>query len=212
MSSSANPIIDALERIEALAALGWTLPMGMTPREFHGLVMEGELTCDRVERWFADYYDRDDCFEFRRLTDRVLYSDHLSLWNPLLKQVFEAFERSHFSVCVPSLLLVLEGAIAVPWDVTRFHELRIREGFFRRKIREARTESVVQYQWKSVAALIGTVFAGADPNREFAVPKRNLILHGKSDPAKWDRGDCLRLFQAIDTIASLGNELPTRIA
>lgn len=52
-----------------------------------------------------------------------------------------------------------------------------------------------------------TVFEGVDPDQEYSTPKRNLILHGKSDPATWDRADCLRLFQAIDTILSLGNEL-----
>ena len=198
---------DALERVELLAALGWTLPMEMSPQEFHALVMQDDLTPEAADEWFLDYYSRDEAAEFASLKDHLLESDHLAFWKPLLEQVFDAFSRGQFAVCVPSLLSVLEGSIAIPWGVTAFHKERCRKEFFEERVRAARPDSIHQFQWKSLAAFVQTVFEGVDPNREYPIPKRNLILHGKSDPAKWDRADCLRVFQAIDTILSLGGDL-----
>ena len=91
--------------------------------------------------------------------------------------------------------------------MTAFFNEHSRKKFFERRIGAARPNSIHQFQWKSVAAFIQTVFEGVDPNQEYPTPKRNLILHGNSDPATWDRADCLRFFQAIHTILSLGGEL-----
>lgn len=198
---------DALERVELLAALGWTLPMKMSLPEFHALVMQDGLTVGAVEEWFLDYYSRDEGSEFNSLKNHLMNSDHLVFWRPLLEQVFDAYSRGQFAVCVPSLLSVLEGSIAVPWNVTAFHKERCRKEFFEERINAARPDSIRRFQWKSVGAFVLTVFEGVDPNQEYSTPKRNLILHGKSDPATWDRPDCLRLLQAIDTILSLGHEL-----
>lgn len=201
---------DALERVDLLAVLGWTLPMEMSLPEFHVLVMQDGLTADAVEEWFLDYYSRDDGAEFKSLKARLLTSAHLVFWKPLLEQVFVAFERGDFALCVPSLLLVLEGSIAVPWKVT-FQKRKARETFFQRQVEAALKDSIDQYLWKSVAAFVNIVFEEkVSPRREYPIPKRNLILHGKSDPAKWDRADGLRLFQAIDTILSLGDKLPIK--
>lgn len=198
---------DALERVELLAALGWTLPMNMTPREFHALVMQDDLTVVGVEEWFLVYYSRDEGSEFNGLEHHLMNSDHLTFWKPLLSQIFDAYARGQYAICVPGLLSLLEGSIAVPWKVTAFHKERSRKEFFEERINATRPDSIHRFQWKSVAAFVLTIFEGVDPNQEYAIPKRNLILHGKSDPATWDQADCLRLFQAIDTILSLGSEL-----
>ena len=198
---------NALERVELLAALGWTLPMEMSLPEFHALVMQDGLSVGAVEEWFIDYYSRDEGLEFNSLKKHLMNSDHLAFWRPLLAQVFDAYSRGQFAVCVPSLLSVLEGSIAVPWNVTAFHKERCRKGFFEERINTTRPDSIRRFQWKSVAAFVLTVFEGVDPNREYSTPKRNLILHGKSDPATWDQADRLRLLQSIDTILSLGHEL-----
>jgi hypothetical protein len=202
---------DALERVELLAALGWTLPMEMSLPEFHALVMQDNTSVEGVDEWFIGYYSRDEGAEFDSLRDRLLKSGDLAFWRLLLEQIFDAYRRGQFAICVPSLLSVLEGLIAVPWGVKAFHNERCRKKFFEQKVGAADPDSIDQFQWKSVAAFVQTVFEGVDPNREYSIPKRNLILHGKSDPAKWNRADCLRLFQAIDTILSLGGELDEEV-
>lgn len=194
---------NGLQRVELLAALGWTLPMGMSIPEFNALVLQDNLTVETADQWFLNYYCRDEGQELNRLHDRLLASEHLAFWKPLLEQVFGAFERGDLAICVPSLMSVLEGSIAVPWGVRDFHKECCRKKFFEQRIKDARDGSIHQFLWKSVAAFVKTVFKGGlDPNQKHPLLKRNLILHGKSDPAEWDRADCLRLFQATDTVVS----------
>ena len=109
---------------------------------------------------------------------------------------------------VPALLCVLEGSIAVPWGAA-FQKERNRKKFFAQNIEAAHEDWINHYLWKSVASFIDTIFeTGVSDKEEHPVPKRNLILHGKSDPAKWNQADCLRLFQGIDSILSLYRKRP----
>lgn len=124
-------------------------------------------------------------------------------WKPLVEQTFREYERGDFAICVPAMLCVLEGSITATWSVP-FQNQKNRRRFFSRKIAAERKGSVIYYLWKSVAAFIDTIFeTGVSDSHVHPVLKRNLILHGKSDPAKWDQADCLRLFQAIDSLLSL---------
>ena len=197
---------NALERIEGLAALGWTLPTEMSLPEFHHLAMQDGLTLERVEQFFVDYYARDDASEFRTLKERLLSSAQLSPWKPLVEQVVAAADRGDYAICVPSLLLIVEGSIARSWSV-KFQNDKDRKKFFVGKISGTKN-ATLKYAWKSVEAFIKIVFETAVSDRqEHPVPKRHLILHGKSNPAKWDRADCLRLFQAVSTILWIGDRL-----
>jgi hypothetical protein len=140
---------------------------------------------------------------FEHLKSRLLESKHLRLWKLLLQQVFRAYANGDHALCIPALLAILEGAIAVPWNVA-FQKDSNRRKFFERKIAAARPKTIEQYLWKSITSFVENVFeTGVKDNQDHPVPKRNLILHGKSDPTKWDRADCLRLFQSIDTLLSL---------
>ena len=200
---------DALKRAELLAELGWTLPMHMSLPEFHALVMQDGLTVNRVDEWFQEHYTRDDGVEFNTLRNFLLSSNELTFWKPLVEQVFRAFDRGEYAICVPSLLLVFEGSLARPWEIA-FQNKKKRKGFFERKIKGAIAGSIHHYIWKSVGHFCDIVFETAvSDGREHPVLKRNLILHGKSDPSKWDQADCLRLFQAISTVLSIGHEIST---
>ena len=84
-----------------------------------------------------------------------------------------------------------------------FQNEKNRQKFFERKIAATCPKSIRHYQWKSVAAFVGSIFEAVSHTQNHPLPKRNLILHGTSDPAKLDQADCLRLVQAISTVLSL---------
>src|SRR5271157_873797 len=72
----------------------------------------------------------------------------------------------------------------------------------------ASPQSVEQSLWSSVKAFTEEVLEEAvSDKRTHPVPKRHLILHGKSDPAMWDEADCLRILQAISTIVFLRDQV-----
>jgi hypothetical protein len=97
------------------------------------------------------------------------------------------------------------------WPLT-LRNRKNRTRFFDRKIEGAGSKApedydawILRFNWKSIKAFVDNVFDdGVSPNRDYPLPKRNLILHGKSDPAQWGRADCLRLFQAICEIGRFG--------
>jgi hypothetical protein len=198
---------DALDRVELLAQIGWTLPTEMSVPQANSMLMQDKLTPQSIDDYFVRYYRDNGGAAFRSLKDRLVLSDHLAPWRPLIQQAISAFERGEYAICVPTLLLVLEGSIAVPWGV-KFQNERERQRFFNRRIEAVKPTSIMGYVWKSVAAFIDIVFESAvSPKTHHAVPKRNLILHGKSDPTKWDEADCLRLFQALSTVVFVSKEL-----
>lgn len=197
---------DVMQRFEFLGRNGWTLPLHMDIvafRRFHVLILCPDTTVQDIEQWFIGYYRSDGLAD---ISIHLLSSHHLLFWKPLIEQCLRAFERKDFQICVPSLLSIFEGVIAKPWGVA-FQNKKNRTKFFERKIGGASSRSREQYLWKSVKAFTEEVFAAAvSDKRTHPVPKRHLILHGKSDPSMWDEADCLRLFQAISTIVFLRDQ------
>jgi uncharacterized protein YeeX (DUF496 family) len=210
--------VDGFQREELLATIGWILPEEMSFRELAHLVLEcHDLTIQRVDDFFIDYYDRDGRVEFLNLKARLTSSSQLSNWRPLVEQTVSAFERGDYAICVPSLLLMIEGVIRVLWRV-EVRKARDCAKFFERKIQITGPKTpddceawVLQSRWRSIRAFVENVFGEASDREQYPMPKRHLILHGKSDPAQWDRADCLRLFQAISTIAWFGERLAEEV-
>ena len=178
--------------------------MQMSWPEFQDLATQDDLTVERVNEWFVNYYNENNASEFKRLADGLLLSRQLAFWKVLIEQCLRAFERGDFALCVPSLLLIFEGSIAKPWRAT-FENPKRRRVFFERKISASALGPIHEYQWRSVAAFADKVFRARPSDQDL---HRHLILHGKSDPAKWDRAYCLRLFQAISTVTFLAKEIP----
>jgi len=203
----------ALERVELLAQVGWTLPQRMSLPDFHSLLARPNPSLAHIDSWFVEYYCRDDGAYFFDLREHLLSSSKLQFWKPLIEQGICAFERGHFAICIPSLLLIIEGSIATFWGV-KFQTDKDRRKFFERRATLVSEGSIPpsnwksikweSYKWKSVAVFLESVFQTAvSPLQDYPILKRHLVMHGKSDPSKWDVADCLRLFQAIGTVLSL---------
>src|ERR1035437_7123439 len=145
----AEAVKRTLLRVKLLGELGWTMPMEMSWPEFQALAMEDDLTVERVNEWFVTYYTEDNASGFKRLAGGLLSSRQLAFWKPLVEQCVRAFEKGDFALCVPSLLLILEGSIAKLLGVT-FENPKTRRVFFERKISAAASGSIKEYKWRSV--------------------------------------------------------------
>jgi len=217
--AAARGKVVGLQQTELLAAIGWILPSEMSFRDLASFVLEdADLTVGRVDEFFIDYYDSDGGCEFLEMKTRLISSPQLSFWRPLLQQCLSAFERGDYAICVPSLLTMVEGIVEAQWPVT-VRKAKERTKFFDNKIQIGGSQTpdaceswVLQSHWRSIKAFVENVFEGSvHPRQDYPIPKRNLILHGKSDPAQWDRADCLRLFQAIAVIAWFSERLAEEV-
>lgn len=187
-------------KAELLGEYGWTLPMSMSPFQLHEILELNDPAL--IEAEFVKYYSQDNGSTYARLSRKLLSSPDLALWRDLLDQCCRAYERGEYLIAVPSLLTVLEGAIAVP-ENAKFVGGEDRKRYFEEKIAAAPSDSVTQYMWRSVGTFVKMLFQ----KKTFGTPppaqlNRHWILHGRDTP-DWGRADCLRLFQAIETIISL---------
>lgn len=178
-----------------LGGLGWTVPMWAEPKlVFDVLNMEPQA----IEELFLSAYRENDRAQFRTLCDGLANRAILAPWRLLLDDCRCDFVEGRFRVVVPGLLLILEGLLvasrptarrAKPVSIALEHQ------------RES--EMLNAAVWASVVAFLSVVFKG----HSFAGPRppvinRHRVYHGR-DAATWGEAECLRLFQAVDTISCM---------
>ena len=187
-----------LLRLDKLAQHGWIIPMHMSLPELQQLVLQDSPTNQWVDDWFVEYYRQNGRSD--NLIKGLISSGRLAFWTPLIEQCGRAFESKDYGICVPSLWLVLDGVIAKLWH-TKLRNKKERHKFFQRKIHESNPKSALGHMWNSVQVFIDQAFQdNVRPGRKY---KRNLEMHGLSDPTTWGEAHCLRLLQSISTVVSL---------
>jgi hypothetical protein len=180
-----------IESVKKLATHFWSLPWHMSLPELQELVQMGP---NNIDDYFADYFEGEP---FGRLRDDVLGDEKLKRWQQLLNQCFSNYDRDEFQICIPSLLVILEGS----FNYSSFFNEKLRKKFFEERISiAAGFDKVI---WVSLHSFCEVLFLADDPRKHFAHINRHKILHGFDDPSNWKKVDCLRLFQALDSTRRL---------
>jgi hypothetical protein len=180
-----------------LARFGWTVPMQMGLRQM--LEILEETDADAIDNYFLDFYHSDAALSLRSLRG-ISRSQLLSRWGALLEQCFENYERGQHLICIPALLTVLEGAIAVPEGAILVNSSQ-RKALFEAKIEEGGDlEGTV---WESLRIFFDNLYRNSDFNgARLSNLNRHWILHGRDEP-DWRRADALRLFHTLFTLSSI---------
>jgi hypothetical protein len=189
---------ETLRKSDLLGRFGWTLPMGMTMRQVHLLLAISDPLA--IDGCFVEFYTHKNCERYERLRNELLCSHLLEPWHELLIQCCNAYRREEFLITVPSLLLVLEGSLAKP-ENDKFQNDQDRKAFFVKKLRPLSENDMDRFIWRSIETFFDRLYefrhyGDARPGHI----NRHWILHGRDVP-DWDRADCLRLFQALQTIS-----------
>ena len=186
-----------IEAAKKLATLGWTVPMAMTPRGI--FLLSEQIDAAEVDAQFVGFYRRDGR---DALPGRGFGSARLARWNPLLEQCSDSYRRGNYLICIPSLITVLEGAIALPEEI-EFIRGQDRQIFFKGKIDDCGDDLLMRALWESMDTFVSHLFqyAGFDTVRPLRI-NRHWILHGRDLP-DWKQADALRLFQALETLCIL---------
>lgn len=181
-----------------LATFGWTVPMQMSLRQMLEILKETDA--DAIDKYFLTFYHQGYGDPPLRNLQGISRSPLLSRWGALLEQCFENYGRGQHLICIPALLTVLEGAIAVP-EGAMFVNSPQRRALFAAKVEEGGDlEGTV---WDSLRIFFDNLyqnsdFAGARPSNL----NRHWILHGRDEP-DWRRADALRLFHTLFTLSSI---------
>lgn len=179
-----------------LGQMGWTLPMWGEVSLARRLV-DGSRTAEEIDQMFVEAYAENDGQQYREMVSGILAVDSLQKWAPLIEECDFAFQNKKYLIVVPSLITILDGFLAAldgkldgPTRPIRIVSQRLRP-------------EVTGFVESSVHGFISQVFVDHKfSNDRRPLINRHWVLHGRDDP-KWTESDCLRLFQALETMAHL---------
>jgi hypothetical protein len=198
-------LITTYQRREAsgkrLAELGWAVPMNFTMSQEIALADPANSDED-IERCIVDFYLCDQHKQLRRLYDDLIATEVLSQWHPLLRQCFKAFELNLHLVTIPSLISVLEGAIAQKCNTLRTKNVHVIGPTKAKACQENQRSpyNIDYFIWSSLAAFIEKLYDRSDFSKERPPSlNRHWILHGR-DSTQWTVADAIRLFNALHSI------------
>jgi hypothetical protein len=182
---------------EELGRRGWTLPVrgGLTEVRYWA----GELSEDQVDDAWLAHYEADGGREFDLLVGALMEREDgfLEPWRPYLEGAVLLYCSGPREAAIPALLATFEGAFAaVTKSSHRPDKIRRLAVEFCRE-----EDSAVHYLcWCSLVGFTNAVF-GDHPYSEDPPPgvNRHLVQHGRALPPR-PQVDCLRLFQALETI------------
>lgn len=181
---------------QKLGDLGWTVPMWAEPK----LVLEVlDMEPQAIEELFVNTYREGGRAPFRELCDGMVDRTILAPWHLLLDDCRCAFVEGRYRVVVPGLLLILEGLLVASLPAAGRKGKPLPIALAHQRASEALHAAV----WTSVVAFVRAVFK----RHSFAAPRpalinRHWVLHGR-DAATWGEAECIRLFQAVDTISCM---------
>ncbi len=194
---------DGVRRLEPaareLGQRGWTIPVWQ-PLPFISWVATS-VAPEHVDAFFESLYAENRPRRAKEVMTRVLSAKQYAHWAPLLDEIVTSIKSKRYLVAVPALLSVFEGTIAAAanrsYDKASPNEIA-------EQTLDASDLALKRLGWASILGFLTTVFgyhsfASAAP----ATLNRHWVLHGHGQP-KWTRLDCLRLFQAVETLSVVG--------
>jgi hypothetical protein len=177
-----------------LGQAGWTIPLEWVPSAYQRFV--DNIPVDQFDKAFVAYYSADSEKEAKGLFAHLLAAPGLAGWRTPLRQAIWAFTHRKYHITGTALLPILEGAVARAAKQT---SVRTKEHAADAYEKARYTRKLI---WASVRAFLDTLyeyhpFSSSSPPDAL---NRHWVLHGRAT-RRWTKADCLRLFQAIDTVS-----------
>ncbi len=190
---------DSLEKVKSLGKIGWTIPSSATTEEYETL-FSSISSVPSMGRAFKYYYLKNRAQHFALLKFNILHCVGLEAWKAAISEAFLDFDDHRYRSCTALLLPLIEGITSDKFSATKFYKKKHRDSFFERKLAAAKLGSMNHILWSSYREFSNSFFGSHDTKPPSI--NRHWLLHGHDIPTS-DPGDCLRLFQTIETITYL---------
>lgn len=188
-------------QIRAMASQGWTLQMRLTPADLEELA---SLDPERVDQYFVAFYTEDDFAELRVVREKLARRNSLAPWQELLDEAVDSFVDGRHRITIPALLSIIEGVVASAGAVISSRRSDL-VAALTQNAEKLGSDSLRGELWISFRDFLEKLFENApfDGARPARI-NRHWILHGRDTAAgSWTVADSLRLFNALQTVASL---------
>jgi hypothetical protein len=194
----------AIARLETegrkLAEAGWTIPRHLTPGELSDILDTNDI--EVLDNIFFEYYTKDENTNLNEVFEELLSDTRLKQWDTLLCECVSAYKLRHYSITIPSLILILEGILATMLTGKQKRNINMRE-VTKSKLDALSTGSFHRIFWISINYFVECLYKTSffDEDRPLFI-NRNWIMHGR-DSTEWKQVDSIRLFIAINTLQTV---------
>lgn len=184
--------------IKTLAQNGWTIPLSIDIKRFDEL--KSQIDSDEaINAFFKKYYSGK---EFRYICRKAKKMIPEGAQQKTFEECINSYNNKQFNVCRPALISVLEGMIsefnADPKDVRVKHVCDSKA-----KAEIASKNNIKGLCWISMYEFTNVIYDKSDfSQNEPSSMNRHWIEHGRTNRID-DGTDCLKLFNAISTMAHI---------
>lgn len=177
---------------------GWSIPMSIKFNKLEALRGK-EKNAEVFDAFFIKYYE-DKNFEL--LVKHVNNSRINEVQKGLFNDCVEVYKSGKNLLCINGLMPILEGVLSQFGEDPK--DIRMMK-ICRDNMDKTENESklINHLVWVSCYSFVSKLYEKSDfTSDEPTILNRHWILHGRTN-SEWKPEDCLRLFNAIYTIASL---------
>lgn len=189
--------------VDKLSKEGWTLPAELGIYAVNVIGQTEEIK--DINAFLCDYFTRNDYEVTKNMIEGILSSKIREPLKKMVRECREAFMSKLYSVCATSLLSVIEGILSDFGDDKQdVRMMRICQHHVDNFPENGST--IAKHTWISYNAFIRNLYQKSDfSSEEPEGINRHWLLHGRSD-FEQDENDCIRLFNAVQSLCMIVNK------
>jgi hypothetical protein len=196
----------ALDEVERLAKMGWTIPTQLSVPEMHDFMTS--LDADTAAEFLIKKLEASDP-DFVRMEQRLCKDPHMIDFQTVMPQCFRAIRRGDYAIAVPNLVAMLERVIqkfnprnlqASPDVVKTLHKKN-------KLAQKAKQDLFCAKIWLSLYTVVDTLWKAFTLEMpDTPVLSRPGIQHGRIEPPN-TKMEIVRLLNTLETALTLHNLL-----
>ncbi|MCQ4022849.1 hypothetical protein [Ruminococcus sp. zg-924] len=181
--------------VRKVAEAEWTIPLSIDVKHFQELKQISE-DISKLDNFFEKYYSKG---KFNTLCRKIKNAfDNLANRN-LFDECIASYKAGHYSICVNSLISLLEGLISTFGD--NINDVRVMRVCKYHSDEEKKNNNLIKSLcWESIYEFCKVLFKKSNfSDAEPPEMNRHWIEHGRTSK-EYEKIDCLKLINALSTV------------
>lgn len=167
-----------------------------------------ELDKKDTDVLLSNYYTAENIEELLLNIDKTLSNTHTK-WDCLIKDCIQSYKYGCFRPVIPSLISIIEGIVGTPENIDGRYKMNLKNYCIRQAGEEKENrEHIKAYSWMAINYYIDILYNyNSFQNTRNQFMNRNWIQHGRDNCDCWEKIDAINLFNTLDVLLYLNNEV-----